>query len=683
MTGNYTTMINDTQWCKGTAYIVETRIHPNFPIVLENAHRCLPPEWEIVVFCTGQTFLYMDQEIRRIVGRSIRIVELERSISSLKDYNNLLFSKWFWQQFDTENLLGFQVDSLLSDVAKEKLADIAQYDYVGAPWNEEIQQRWDYIPVYGGNGGVCFSKRSCRLKALESACYPRVTGAPHHQVLNEDIWFSHAFNELGFRMPEPDVAKSFFVESVYSPSPFAVHKPWCYLSKQDYASLTKQFSLLESIKSGCSKKVKTLGDDSYRRFLLRFARECLKVDNYYQADLALQVSQNRFPDDSRSYNLQAMLAHHLGLFEQANRFVDKAIERDPTFNKAIENKTYIERAYKKQLESQGDDTDKRYLLIHSWGSGLGFDLLYLLKQLMLAELTNREPMVYWGANSLYNDQPESDCFIDYFNSVSSLSFDDIEPFRESCYPSYWQKKQLKSYERRTRWRNKVNHQQFTMSGLYYLNRTEKLVVVGEFTTIKTMLPWIPKEHRFHGMSVSDIYRDLMGKYISPKVHLHKRANSFIKSAFSQKKFIAIHLRGTDKHQEKQSNDIATINEQLIEHLTLLDKSLPIFVMTDDVRQIDAMRERFGARVSSIDVTRSDGDELGVHHTASDKQKIAEEVIVDMLIAAKSEYFFGCGFSYLACCVAAFRAKKSHTSLLPFDVLTRFTDIPVAGTFNIQ
>jgi len=292
-------------------------------------------------------------------------------------------------------------------------------------------------------------------------------------------------------------------------------------------------------------------------------------------------------------------------------------------------------------------------------------------------------MIFWGKNSLYNDQPERNCFTDYFEPISDLSFNDIEPFQQECYPTFWQQRPLDDYIRRTRWRNKINQQNFSMTGLYYLNRPETLVVGGEFTSIKMLLPWVPKSHHMYGMSVAKIYRYLMMKYIRPQAHLKARANTFVDNAFSDKPFIAIHLRGTDKHQEKQSNDIKVINQTLIDQVDQLDKSLPIFVMTDDVRQISVMQNRFGSRVCSVDVTRSDGDELGVHHTASDKQKIAEEVIVDMLIASQSRYFYGCGFSYLACCVSAMRGNNVETTLLPFDVTNRFNDIPTQGTFGIQ
>jgi len=302
---------------------------------------------------------------------------------------------------------------------------------------------------------------------------------------------------------------------------------------------------------------------------------------------------------------------------------------------------------------------------------------------MVAELTNRKPIVYWGKNSLYNNHPDNDCFTDYFEGISQAALKEIEPFHKDCYPSFWQQRELTDHIRRTRWYDKTNQQNYLMSGLYYLNRDEPLVVGGEFTTIKTLLPWITKEHRFYGLSVHQIYRDLMAKYIKPKAFLQARVNDFINNGIQQKDYIAIHLRGTDKKQEKQSADIASINAELVEQLNKLEPSLPIFVMTDDVRQIELMRDRFGQRVKSIDVTRSDGDEQGVHHTAEDKSKIAQEVIVDMCIAAQATYFLGCGYSYLACCVEVMRGETQSTVLKPFTLFTRFVDIPHQGKFGIE
>ena len=85
--------------------------------------------------------------------------------------------------------------------------------------------------------------------------------------------------------------------------------------------------------------------EEYRRFLLNYARERMASKNYYDADFALQVSQSRYPDDPVSYNLQAMLAYRLGLYEHGLYFVKKALELDPGMQKAQENLVTIERAF--------------------------------------------------------------------------------------------------------------------------------------------------------------------------------------------------------------------------------------------------------------------------------------------------------------------------------------------------
>jgi len=427
-----------------------------------------------------------------------------------------------------------------------------------------------------------------------------------------------------------------------------------------------------------------------RRFYHRYARACLSSENYYEADLALQLCHDRFPSDAISYNLQALLASKLGLHEQALSFVDTALALQPNFNRALENKAIIERVLKREsvegkthIEGDISVLEPKYLLINSWGSGFGFDLLYLLQQLFLAEITQRKPVIYWGRNSLYNSHPESDCFTDYFLPISNTSLSELQSFQADAFPKYWQSQPLEKYLRRTRWRNRQNNQRYQITPLNYLERDETLAVAGEFGSIKTILPWLKATSPFYGESLGDIYRSLSLKYLKPKPELVQRALNLTRKMFGDNEFFAIHLRGTDKVHEKQSEDIANINVQLIERLEALAQDKPIFVMSDDVRQVELAKKRFGSRVKSIDVTRSDDDAQGVHHTATDKSKIAHEVLIDMLIASKAYAFFGCGFSYLACTVAYQRDKHALTTLLPYDITSRFYEIPYPGKYGIE
>ena len=678
-------LIFNNNWAIGTAYIVETREHPNLSVVVENACETLPSGWTLRICHGPENKSFCEKVSLAVSTHKIELSQLEKNVTSTDHYNELMFSLTFWESFETENLLCFQTDSLFNSAKPELLKILCEYDYVGAPWSKRIQARWEYIPTIGGNGGCCFSKRSARINALKNSTFTHFSGPPDNQKLPEDIWFSHAINDIGGKLPERKIAESLLVESVFSPQPFAVHKPWAYLQSEQIDVLEQDFPLINTIRSGFTLPKDPIIDETkknsehhdYRRFLLSFARERLRSKNWYFADLALQVCQSRYGSDPTPDNLQALLAYNLGLYENALVFVNRALEKDDTYVKAVENKEIIQREIKSQ-ESKRDETfsnDSKYLLIHAWGSGLGFDLLHLLQYLMLAEMTKRTPVVYWGNNSLYSDN-ESDCFVDYFQPINDLTIETINSENIKIFPDYWNEQDLNIYLRRTKWRNTHNDQSYKITSIDYLNKEETIVVSGEFTNIKSMLPWLHKGSSYYGVDVITIYKSLVKKYIKPKDEFNNNVNKILKDKFNNADFIAIHLRGTDKAKEKQSSDISNINDNLIERISGLDSSLPIFLMTDDTRQLERMVKLFGDRLVSLEVTRSQNDNVGVHYESSDKKQIATEVITDVLVAAKAKYFFGCGFSYLACIVSYLATENQTSTLLPYDINTRFYDIPI-------
>lgn len=425
----------------------------------------------------------------------------------------------------------------------------------------------------------------------------------------------------------------------------------------------------------------------YRRFLLNYARERMTAKNYYDADFALQVCQSRYPDDPVSYNLHAMLAYRMGLYEHGLHFVKKALELDPGMERAQENLATIEKSYlseqanpnyepNQHTESNSKEIEEKYFLIHSWGSGLGFDLLYLMQQLLIAEIADRTPVVHWGVNSLYNDTPNKNCFETYFESITDISIDDLTSYMPDVFPAHWKKRDLKDYIRRTRWRNTINNQQYKIGGPYFFNRPEKVVVGGEYASVGMLRPWLDNKPRYAGTLVGDIYRDLVRRYIRPKQRLQSRANTFILKNFSGDDFLSIHLRGTDKHNEKQSKSIESINNELIRKISDVPGELPIFLMTDDRGHKESMQSLFGDRLYTFDIERSSNQTKGMHYTSENKRQMTEDVLVDMLVASRSSHFYGCGLSYLACMVSYMQASKNYSTLLPFDVMTRFIDIPM-------
>ena len=671
----------------GIAYIIETRRHPALPLVIENMHQILPDSWEIWCFCSKSNKDFVSK-IAKNMNRVVIDKLLNTPIGTLESYNDLLLSTGFWEQFNQEDLLGFQVDSWVNPDQKEKLNSLLEYDYVGAPWSDRIRRRWSYIPAIGGNGGICFSKKSARLKALNDSDYPKNSGSPHYQELNEDIWFSTAMPKLGMKLPNRELASSFMVESVFSEQPFAVHKPWLYLESSHYEELTKQISDLTQLEKlnrefdQASKrkplepsKITGNSTQSYRLFLLEQARESLRHDNYHATDVALRASLARYPNDPTAHNLLAMLAFRVGAFFQANNHVDKALQIRPDFAKALENRKLINRAITRKTQEPEELQETKYLLINSWGSGFGFDLLYLLGQLLLCEMTGRTPIIHWGGNSLYSDQPHRHSVFDrFFEPLNELNLKEAELYKDSIFPSYWKTNPLSKYLRRTKWRNKITGQLHEQTFLSFLDRKEQLLVSGEYTSVFMMKPWLPSGHPGGAASVEEIYRALIKKYLVVNADISEQVQHFIDRHFKGKGFYAVHLRGTDKHNEKQSHNIDEINSQLIQRLESINSEALIFLMTDDQRIVKQMMQRFDGRVVMTAASRADSDEQGVHHRQNNKEQLGIEVLIDMLIGSKAEHFFGCGFSYLSCLVSAMREDK-QSLLLPYNVLNRLVNVP--------
>jgi len=424
----------------------------------------------------------------------------------------------------------------------------------------------------------------------------------------------------------------------------------------------------------------------YQKFLLDYARKCIKLHSYSEADLALQACQKRYPEHPVSYNLQAKLAYQLNALPQAAQFARRALERAPNFLKAKENLQLIEQklSQKQNSESQQEEGTKsaEFLFINSWGSGFGFELLYLLGQFLVAELSNRAPVIHWGQNCLYSEYANNDdynAFTDFFEPINSYSPADMQAVVESAsdnvFPEHWKTQPLNDFVRRTKWRDPKTQLLNQITPIFYLNRPERVLVSGEYLTLQMMIQWIPDDHSLFGKTTEELYRTLFHRYLKPQKHIVNIVEQFTKETLQGKSFKAIHLRGTDKRNERISGDIDQINESLISELSAMGGSDQIFLMTDDVAILSRMKEKFAERLVFADAIRgSESNEGGIHHQHSDKRRLGEEVLIDMLIASQADHFFGCGTSYLAAMINSIRPQGKST-LLPYNVMNSLMNVP--------
>jgi hypothetical protein len=287
----------------------------------------------------------------------------------------------------------------------------------------------------------------------------------------------------------------------------------------------------------------------------------------------------------------------------------------------------------------------KFLLIKAWGFGFWSDMDHVLGGLLLAEITGRVPVVHWGRNSLFSDDPARNAFEEFFEPVSALQIDDLIRDDFTYFPPKWSAKTLHDEDV-----NKWQGPHSRVAGIYLLNRPEMVIVADYYLPIIGLAPWIPAGHAMHGKSVEQIYHELFSRRLKPRRAVQDRIDAFHAKHLAGAPFIAAHVRGSDKRSELA--DLEQINSSYFEHIDEMapDSNWRIFLLTDAQPTIAAFRARYGDRVVLTDAERT-ADQVGLHYKpGSQRSRRGVEVMVDTYVAARANRFIGNGASNVSCMV---------------------------------
>jgi hypothetical protein len=220
---------------KYTAVIIEPRIHNALQFVLENFLNNLDLDWSFIIFygTENKEFLFniIKENFLEFKNR-IRLINLNVNNLAIKDYNNILFDNEFYKIIPTKYFLIFQTDSLIRNKFKHFINFFLKYDYVGAPWPDPVKIFGVNDCNHVGNGGLSLRNKDKMLEIINN----------HYNKsfrYNEDYFFCKKRNDIELNLPTLDEATSFSIEHIYNDESFGVHKPWNYLSKENYDKLIK------------------------------------------------------------------------------------------------------------------------------------------------------------------------------------------------------------------------------------------------------------------------------------------------------------------------------------------------------------------------------------------------------------------------------------------------------------
>ena len=386
--------------------------------------------------------------------------------------------------------------------------------------------------------------------------------------------------------------------------------------------------------------------------------------NMSQLDMYAQIVLRELPKDPHANLAAAYVARHFNLHERFQHFHQFAIQADRNIADLAAD-LHIDLAGINQFKVECQQVNhasenaqpEKFHIIKAWGFGFGAEMFSLMGQAYLAEILNRTPIVHWGENFLYRQMGSTCVFSHFFepfnqHSISSLSKDSLQ----SIFPPKWNANNIlqENVQKKTGDFAKL-------SALYFLNTSAEVTVADYYAGIINIRPWLPAGHHFESLDHDETYRFLMKKYLRPQPKIQALADSFIAENLSEP-FLAVHARGSDKDEGYRA--MTSIPGQTLElakkRLSEMPEYSKLFLMTDDDSLLTVYRQTFGKRLVTTDSQRSSSD-VGIHYDPkSNKRSAGQEMLVDMLIAARSACFIGLGLSnpsQLICYMADFEPEN--------------------------
>lgn len=315
-------------------------------------------------------------------------------------------------------------------------------------------------------------------------------------------------------------------------------------------------------------------------------------------------------------------------------------------------------------------TNERLLLIRAWGQGFWADVDHVLGQLLLAEITGRTPLVWWGAESRFGDGGTSNAWERYFGPVSSVTIEDvIARTRQgggspSFFPARWNRANLREVHLPL-----LDPPATRPAPVDLLPRQEDVVVSTMHGSMAMILPWTQSRHRLHDKPVPEAFAGLAQKYLRPTTRITRLVDAAHESMFAPHqrtggKVVAVHLRGCDKSGEDPS--IEKSREEAMAHVNARLRDDPrwrVLVLTDYEPMVGACLQRFGARAMFTSVQRG-GNNVGLHFDRTrDGRALGDEVLTDVLLATRGDAFVGMGSSNVSTAVSYLKHWHGECKLI--------------------
>lgn len=297
----------------------------------------------------------------------------------------------------------------------------------------------------------------------------------------------------------------------------------------------------------------------------------------------------------------------------------------------------------------------RFLLIKSLGGSIWDDVDHVMVQLLAADMTNRQPVVYWGMESLYSESIGTNAFDLFFEPINKLTVHDVAKPEYTFYPPVWRHDNVMVED--------SDRMKYRFRDLKSMLSSNANVVVSDMHyPVSSLLPMLGREHWAFGKTPHQVYRLLYDRFLKPRPEIKREIRKFINTHpdfRDERPIIGVHVRGNAIVNEvAQIYDLNDFYRPYIwqyfvrynaRHLLLITDSKKILrqykklygmndiLMVTDSKKV-ALKERIPTYLLSHPNKRHKGVEL---------VKDTIEVIKDTYLAAECDFFIGNGYSSLS------------------------------------
>jgi hypothetical protein len=289
----------------------------------------------------------------------------------------------------------------------------------------------------------------------------------------------------------------------------------------------------------------------------------------------------------------------------------------------------------------------KFLLIKSWGAGFWSEIDNLLGNLMLAEITQRIPVVDWGNNCLFSDQADENAFNLFFEPINCYSKHDLIEDTYSYFPPKWNRSNLDDNDN-----NKMEGVNSRMAWIYYLNRTENVVISDFFVSVNDCNKWLDSETIMLTKGINSAYRSIFYRHLKIKPEILFEVDSFWNMKMKGQHILAVHVRGSDKVCEDANLPLLNLlyHKEVEAYLCRFPQA-QIFLLTDTEQIANEYAEVYGDRLICAPCART-STQQGVHFQklSASPCQLGNEVIRDVFLAIRCHSFIGNGLSNVSCAI---------------------------------